>query len=215
MARRAPGLQAGHGPAAARGRARVGWLLRLVVAGLVLAAVVAGGLAGGAWWWTAQPLSLAKPAVELSVEPGTPPRAVAEAWVAAGDQTSPWLLFQWFRWSGDARRIRAGSYEIEPGTTPRSLLDKMVQGREVLETVRLPEGATSVDRPADRLYTVTEDYPSHGVLDANHPLAGMALRIALKVVDVREATDTEIREGSVGDSPLQVLHGAPPDAPLH
>jgi UPF0755 protein len=78
----------------------------------------------------------------LSVEPGTPPRAVAEAWVAAGVQTSPWLLFQWFRWSGDARRIRAGSYEIEPGTTPRSLLDKMVQGREALETVRLPEGAT-------------------------------------------------------------------------
>ena len=45
--------------------------------------------------------------------------------------------------------------------------------------------------------------------------AGMALRIALKVVDVREATDTEISEGSVGESPLQVLHGAPPDAPLH
>lgn len=79
----------------------------------------------------------------------------------------------------------------------------------------LPEGATSTDMPADRVYTVTEVYPSHVVLDANHPLAGMALRIALKVLDVREATDTEISEGSVGESPLQVLHGAPPDAPLH
>ena len=30
--------------------------------------------------------------------------------------------------------------------------------------------------PADVLYTVTEIYPSHVVLDGNHPLAGMALR---------------------------------------
>ena len=79
----------------------------------------------------------------------------------------------------------------------------------------LPDGATSPDMPADRVYTVTEVYPSHVVLDANHPLAGMALRIALKVIDVRDATAQEIQDGSVGDTPLQVLHSAPPDAPLH
>ena len=79
----------------------------------------------------------------------------------------------------------------------------------------LPEGATTDNMPSDLLYTVTEVYPSHVVLDANHPLAGMALRIALKVLDVREASDTEVNDGSVGDSPLQVLDRAPPDAPLH
>jgi FKBP-type peptidyl-prolyl cis-trans isomerase SlyD len=38
------------------------------------------------------------------------------------------------------------------------------------------------------LYTVTEIYPEHVVLDGNHPLAGIALRLSLKVESVREAT---------------------------
>ena len=117
-------------------------LLRPVGALLILLLVLAVAAAGWAWRWLGQPLPLRAPAVELSIEPGTAPRAVAEAWVAAGIDTHPAWLYQWFRWSGDARRIRAGSYEVEHGITPRALLDKMVQGRETLETVRLPEGAT-------------------------------------------------------------------------
>ena len=109
-------------------------LVVLLLLGLLLAAA--------AWHWLDQPLTLAQPTVELSIEPGTPPRAVAQAWVDAGVVTSPRLLYEWFRWSGQARLIRAGSYEIETGTTPRQLLAKMVQGLEMLETVRLPEGAT-------------------------------------------------------------------------
>lgn len=79
----------------------------------------------------------------------------------------------------------------------------------------LPEGAASSDMPPDLVYTVTEVYPAHVVLDANHPLAGVALRIALKVCDVRAATDEEVAAGTVGESALQVLSGAPPGAPLH
>lgn len=79
----------------------------------------------------------------------------------------------------------------------------------------LPPGAVSPDMPADLVYTVTEVYPAHVVLDANHPLAGVALRIALKVCDVREATENEVAAGSVGESALQVLNGAPPGASLH
>jgi FKBP-type peptidyl-prolyl cis-trans isomerase SlyD len=79
----------------------------------------------------------------------------------------------------------------------------------------LPEGAATPDMPQDRVYTITDVYPEHVVLDANHPLAGMALRIALKVLDVREATPSEVRAGSMGSSPFEVLEGAPPDEPLH
>ena len=79
----------------------------------------------------------------------------------------------------------------------------------------LPEGATSPDMPEDLIYTVTEVYPTHVVLDANHPLAGIALRIQLKVLGVREATEAEVGAGSVGESPFAVLNGAPPDEPLH
>ena len=53
----------------------------------------------------------------------------------AGVATQPRLLYEWFRWSGQSRAIRAGSYEIERGVTPRTLLDKMVRGDEVLSTV--------------------------------------------------------------------------------
>ncbi|MBK6471990.1 MAG: endolytic transglycosylase MltG [Betaproteobacteria bacterium] len=93
-------------------------------------------------WWLDRPLPLAGGAVELSIEVGATPRDIAQAWVDAGVQTSPRLLYEWFRWSGQARRIRAGSYEIDAGTSPRQLLDKMVQGLETLEQVRFIEGWT-------------------------------------------------------------------------
>lgn len=107
---------------------------------LVLLLALAG--AAGAYWWLDRPLPLAAPSAELSIEAGATPRDIAQAWVDAGVQTSPRLLYEWFRWSGQARRIRAGSYEIEAGTTPRQLLDKMVQGIETLEQVRFTEGWT-------------------------------------------------------------------------
>lgn len=117
-------------------------LLRLF--GALAFVAVAGVLAVAAAvaWWLHRPLDLAAASVELSIESGTSPREVARGWVDAGVQTSPRLLYEWFRWSGQARRIRAGSYEIGTGATPRSLLEKMVQGDEALEAVRLIEGWT-------------------------------------------------------------------------
>ncbi len=114
------------------------WLLRLLLLGLLSA----GAAAGAAWWWLQQPLPLATPAVEVSIEPGLTPRRAAELWVEAGVQVSPRWLYEWFRWSGRSRQIRAGSYEIETGITPRQLLDKMVRGDEVMETVRIAEGGS-------------------------------------------------------------------------
>jgi UPF0755 protein len=109
---------------------------------LVGIALLAAALGAGIFWWLQRPLTLAAPSVELSIEAGSSPREVAQAWVDAGVLTSPQLLYEWFRWSGQARRIRAGSYEVEPGITPRGLLAKMVQGDETLLSVRFIEGWT-------------------------------------------------------------------------
>jgi FKBP-type peptidyl-prolyl cis-trans isomerase SlyD len=79
----------------------------------------------------------------------------------------------------------------------------------------LPEGATTRDMPTDMIYTVTEVYDSHVVIDGNHPLAGIALVLALKVRDVREATAEEIERGSVTVSALSVLATLPPSPHLH
>ncbi len=105
---------------------------------LLLSLVI--GLAGAAAWWLQRPLPLARDSVELSIEPGATPREIAHAWVSAGVETPPWLLYEWFRWSGQARRIRAGSYEIDRQVSPRRLLQKMVLGDETLATVRIIEG---------------------------------------------------------------------------
>jgi UPF0755 protein len=104
--------------------------------------VVAALVLGAAWWWIDRPLPLVGASAELSIEAGATPREVAQAWVDAGVMTSPRLLYEYFRWSGLARRIRAGSYEIDPGTSPRRLLAKMVQGEETLEQLRVIEGWT-------------------------------------------------------------------------
>jgi FKBP-type peptidyl-prolyl cis-trans isomerase SlyD len=73
----------------------------------------------------------------------------------------------------------------------------------------LPKGHATLDMPADAIYIVTEIYPSHVVLDGNHPLAGLALRLAIKVQDVREASDEELQARSVGGSPVTVLGSGP------
>ncbi len=93
-------------------------------------------------YWLERPLPLAADVVELSIESGTSPKAIANDWVDAGVQASPWLLYEWFRWSGQSKKIRAGSYEIDRNTTPRGLLNKMVRGDVTLATVRFIEGWT-------------------------------------------------------------------------
>jgi FKBP-type peptidyl-prolyl cis-trans isomerase SlyD len=74
----------------------------------------------------------------------------------------------------------------------------------------LPDGAATPGMPEDAIYTVTEVYPSHVVLDGNHPLAGMALRLHITVRGVREATTEEIAAGSVGDEGAAMLQVLPP-----
>lgn len=79
----------------------------------------------------------------------------------------------------------------------------------------VPEGAVTQGMPADVLYTVTEAYPTHVVLDGNHPLAGIALRLKLTVADVREATPAETQAGSIGEPAFSVLNATPAGTSLH
>jgi len=79
----------------------------------------------------------------------------------------------------------------------------------------LPEGAATTGMKTDAIYTITEIYPSHLVLDGNHPLAGMALRLSVKVHAVREATEEEAAAQTLSESALSVLSTAPPSPHLH
>ncbi len=79
----------------------------------------------------------------------------------------------------------------------RALFPAELEEGMTIEGSALPAGCNP-DAPKDVLYTVTEIYPEHVVLDGNHPLAGIALRLTLKVEGVREATEEEIGRGSAG-----------------
>ncbi len=116
-----------------------GGLLASLLLTLIL---LSAALAAAGWWWWQQPLSLRSATVDVSIEQGMSPRDVARAWVDAGVQTSPTWLYQAFRLSGQARQIRAGSYELTAGASPRDLLRMMVQGDERLAAVKLIDGWT-------------------------------------------------------------------------
>lgn len=88
----------------------------------------------------------------------------------------------------------------------RQLFPAELEEGMTIEGSALPAGCHP-DAPKDMLYTVTELYPEHVVLDGNHPLAGIALRLALKVQGVREATEEEIGRGSAGTGFFRI---APP-----
>ncbi len=110
------------------------FLARLVF----LVALVAGAVA----FWVNQRLPLTAETVDLTVAPGMSAGDVAQAMQEAGVQMQPWLLYAWFRFSGDARNIKAGSYEITRGATPLSVLQKLVRGEQALRAVTLVEGWT-------------------------------------------------------------------------
>ena len=95
---------------------------------------------------------------------------------------------------------------------PRTLFPEALE--EGMSFEGLPPG-TNPEALKDVLYTVTEIYPEHVVLDGNHPLAGIAIRLNLTVQAVRDATEEEIGRGSAGTGFFKVQPQAPGSKLLH
>lgn len=85
----------------------------------------------------------------------------------------------------------------------RSLFPKDLEVGMTLEGQALPSGCNP-DAPSEALFTVSDLYPDHVVLDGNHPLAGMALQIELGVRTVRAAQPDEVERGSAGQGFFRV-----------
>jgi len=100
---------------------------------------------------------------------------------------------------------------------PKSLFPQELEEGMTMEGSALPSGCNA-DVPKELLYTVAEIYPDHVVLDGNHPLAGIALRLTMRVEAVREATLEEVGRGSAGTGffKIQPVHTqAPGNDHLH
>ena len=95
---------------------------------------------------------------------------------------------------------------------PRHLFPPEIEEGMTFEGSALPAG-THPQAPRDALYTITDIYPEHVVLDGNHPLSGIALRLSLTVHEVRAATADETDSGTAGTGFFRVQ--APDDGSLH
>lgn len=85
------------------------------------------------------PLHVGAP-VRFKVAPGTRFSRLSADLASRGIVTAPraWALYA--RWQGAASSIKAGEYEIEPGTTPRGLLEKLVSGQVLLHSLTIVDG---------------------------------------------------------------------------
>lgn len=97
---------------------------------------------------------------------------------------------------------------------PSKLFPEGTEAGMTFDGAALPQGVNP-DMPRDVIYTVSEIYPDHLVLDGNHPLAGIAIRLDMTVKSVREATEEEIGRGSAGTGFFKVPATAPGNNLLH
>jgi len=80
--------------------------------------------------------------LDLAIDAGTSPKAVAHAIVNAGADVSPQLMWLWFRFSGQARGIKAGNYEVTADMSPHMVLGMLTRGEQSLRYITLVEGWT-------------------------------------------------------------------------
>ncbi|MFO1321552.1 MAG: endolytic transglycosylase MltG [Burkholderiales bacterium] len=117
-------------------------LRSLILWGLFVVVVAAGLGAWGSWRLVNQPMVAEGQPMRVTVESGMKFKAVARAIESAGAFPYPRALGFVATWRGQADRIKAGVYEIRPGMTPLELLDRMVRGDSLQDTVTLVEGWT-------------------------------------------------------------------------
>lgn len=110
---------------------------------LVLMVVCALLLAAGLAYWATQPiLAPHQAAQEFTIERGSGVYRVAEQIADAGVQLNPLLFSLIARISGKSTKMKAGHYELKPGTTPLKLVDQLVRGEFAQEALVIIEGWT-------------------------------------------------------------------------
>ena len=111
---------------------------------LLLLAVLAAALIYGGARYAFERAEVPMPAGETRVviEKGSSVRAVAAALSASGIEVSPELLLARYRWRGLDGQLKAGTYAFRAPQTIDSLLDRIVSGDTLLETIRFVEGWT-------------------------------------------------------------------------
>lgn len=115
-------------------------MLRTLFRLLLLLLVAAAALAWFGWDYAHRPMNMDAEQVEFTIERGASMRQIAQIANDAGVDTEPELLYWLARLTGHDRRIKAGSYAVDRGTTPLQLLAKLSAGEVTQGMIRLVEG---------------------------------------------------------------------------
>lgn len=137
---------------------------------LVGVLIVLAGLVGGGWLFTEyrafveEPVTLRNGRIYYTIPPGASLRWVTRDLAQRGVLSHPSRLVWYARWSGKEPSIKAGEYELVPGTTAPQMLDQFVAGKVVQHSLTLIEGWT--------FRQVLEAINNHEALD--HRLTGLS-----------------------------------------
>jgi UPF0755 protein len=114
------------------------FIKKLLVTGVIVSVAAAAGFS----YWAKSPLDTGGQAIEFTINPGSGVGAAAQQMAKAGVPVNPQLFNILARVTGQAGRIKAGSYELKPNTSPRRLLAQLVRGEFAQEALTIVEGWT-------------------------------------------------------------------------
>lgn len=100
-------------------------------------------LAAGAYfmYWRQAPILTGDTApIAFTIVPGSGAHAAGQQIAEAGVPIQPLLFNLLARGTGKSSRIKAGSYELKPGTTPAQLINQLVRGEFAQEQLTIIEG---------------------------------------------------------------------------
>jgi UPF0755 protein len=113
-------------------------LKKLIVTG----AIVSIAAVAGFQWWASAPVTSGGPVIPFAIASGSGVAGAAQQMATAGIPINPTLFALLARVSGQSARIKAGSYELDPDTSARALLDKLVRGDFAQASLTIIEGWT-------------------------------------------------------------------------
>lgn len=112
---------------------------KLVATVVILSVAAAAGMA----YWAKQPIVGSGHApIDFTIKPGSSVKSSAQQISNAGVPVNAILLGILARLTGQGAKLKAGSYELKPGTTPLALLNQLVRGEYAQESLVIIEGWT-------------------------------------------------------------------------
>jgi UPF0755 protein len=111
---------------------------KLFVTGVIVSVAAVGGFQ----WWAGQPITSGGTNIPFAIAPGSGVAGATQQMATAGVPINGFLFGVLARVTGKAGQIKAGSYELKPGTTPRRLITQLVRGEFAQESLTIIEGWT-------------------------------------------------------------------------